>query len=243
MDLTKTHAGFTQTSHTLIEALLDHRTSRAAAEELTRVYWPPVYSFLRRNGHDREQAAEITQAFFVEKVIEGNLIGQFDAERGKLRNLLLRAIQNFAIDEQRRTSTSSRAMQQRFMLDPDQEQWGSDVAPSSAFDRRWAIAQLTEALHRCEQYFSAAGRENHWKVFEDRVLQPSLYSKDPTPMEQLADQYGFKNAALVAAAVQLVKRRLIIFLREIISDSVASPSMLDDEFRDAISLLKSVPAR
>ena len=239
MDLTRTHAGFTQTSYTLIGALSDERTRRAAAEELTRVYWPPVYSYLRKSGHDREQAAELTQAFFVEKIIEGQLIDRFDANRGRLRSLMLKGIQNFAVDAARKIRSADRAAVQRFTLAPEQENWGENTTPTIAFDRRWAISQLNESLQRCEKYFLDAGRENHWKAFEDRVLKPAIYGSEPTPMEQLASDLEFRNAALVAAAVQLVKRRQIIFLREVISDSVSSPDQVESELNDAIWILKS----
>ncbi len=237
MDLTKTHASFTQTSYTLIEALSDHRTSLAAAEELTRVYWPPVYSYLRKSGYDREQAAELTQAFFVEKVLSGRLLEHYDAERGRLRSLMLKAVQNYSVDVHRKAKRAYGAQINRFMMMPSEERWGKETTPCAAFDRRWAVAQLSEAVSQCENYFVSSGKSGHWMAFQARVLQPAFVGTDPIPLEQLARELGFNSPALVSAAVQLVKRRLMIFLRIVISDSLSSPEMLEEEFSESIKIL------
>ena len=45
--------------------------ARVALEQLCEVYWPPLYSYLRRRGHDREEAEDLTQGFFT-RLLEGN---------------------------------------------------------------------------------------------------------------------------------------------------------------------------
>lgn len=237
MDLTRSHMSFTRTSLTLIEALGDTQTNKAAIAELTRIYWPSVYSFLRKSGYGREQAAEITQSFFVKKVYEGDFFESFDAERGRLRSLILRSVKNYAIDQHRRTKKVQSNTQSRFMLDTSIENWEDADSPEEVFDRRWAIAQLTEAVSRCETYFVESGRENHWRAFKARILQPSLYCTDPPPLRDLANDLGFKDAASTAAAVQLVKRRVSMFLQELVNESVPDPCEAEAELQHVISFL------
>jgi len=238
MDLTRSHASFTSTSLTLIEALADEKTSDAAVAELTRIYWPAVYSFLRKNGYDREHASELTQAFFVHKVYEGDFFGGFDKERGRLRSLILRSVKNFTIDSHRRADRTQQVMIQKYQLSPQDESWLPSDTAECVFDRRWAIAQLTESLQRCEEYFHESGRENHWHIFSARVLQPTMYCSAPPPLNQLATELGFKDAACAAAAVQLVKRRISVFLREIVNDSVPNPIEAQSELDSILSILK-----
>jgi hypothetical protein len=38
--------------------------SRRALETLCQAYWYPVYAFVRRKGHDADEAHDLTQAYF-----------------------------------------------------------------------------------------------------------------------------------------------------------------------------------
>ena len=62
--------------------------SRQALENLCSIYWRPLYSYIRRYGHDREQAEDLTQAFFM-RLLEKNYLNEYQRERGRFRSLLL----------------------------------------------------------------------------------------------------------------------------------------------------------
>lgn len=128
----------------------DERHDRAA-EELSRRYWPAVYAYLRRSGRDREQAEELTQAFFSEVVLGRQLLEQGDPKLGRLRALILTAVKRFVIDADRqRRSRRVQARARLDTLDHEESQWnGSSLDGPSAFERRWAVAQLEEAMRRC----------------------------------------------------------------------------------------------
>ncbi|MCR9076948.1 MAG: hypothetical protein NXI07_12995, partial [bacterium] len=66
---------------------------------------------------------------------------------------------------------------------------------------------------------------------------PSLYCADPPPLRDLASDLGFKDAASTAAAVQLVKRRVSMFLQELVNESVPDPSEAEAELQHVISYL------
>ena len=89
MLLPDTHAVFAKTSWTLIDAIRGGDDARRAdaIEKLTTIYWPPVYAFIRRAGHSRDEAADLAQHFFTEKVLKRDLFVAADASRGKLRSL------------------------------------------------------------------------------------------------------------------------------------------------------------
>ncbi|MEX0876620.1 MAG: hypothetical protein WD114_04090 [Phycisphaerales bacterium] len=238
MTLTRTNANFTQTSHTLIHALRDERTAEAAAAELMQIYWPAVYAFLRRRGQSRDSAAETTQAFFVCKLVEGDLFHRFDASRGRLRSLILRSLKNYAIDEHRGRERARHDALPDLPLTQEHEQHMHGRTPEESFEQRWAVAQLEEAVRRCRAYFVNGAKESHWKAFEDRVYAPAVYGAEPTPMDELSTRLGFKNAATTAAAVQLVRRRVVVFLREIVNDTVSDPGFAEEEFDRAVDALR-----
>ena len=83
-----TRAPFSETSWTLLDGLRDgdEKARRHAREKLITIYWPAVYAFLRRKGHGRDEAIELTQAFFTDKVLERELFGSehpSDDRRGR----------------------------------------------------------------------------------------------------------------------------------------------------------------
>jgi hypothetical protein len=59
-------ARFATTRWTLVLAARDAGTPESldALAELYQEYWPPLYAFLRRRGHSREDAEDFTHGFF-----------------------------------------------------------------------------------------------------------------------------------------------------------------------------------
>lgn len=237
MDLTQTNAVFEQTSHTLIEALRDERTADEAATKITQIYWPPVYAYLRRKGYNRDEAAELTQGFFAEKVVKNRLLERLDPSRGTVRSLLCTAISNYTIDEHRKSVSRGKGCTIPLESIYAEGAPPETVDPQSAFDRRWAAAQLEEAMRRCEQHFRGTGKHTHWEAFADRIYNPTTRNTEPTPLNDLAPRLGFPAPANAAAAVQQVRKRSIAFLQEVISESASPGPPANAEFQSITKIL------
>src|SRR5213596_3846339 len=65
-----------------------------ALEKLCRIYWRPVYSFLRRQGVGQEEAEDLTQGFFA-LLLERGDFSAVRKEKGRLRSYLLAALKHF----------------------------------------------------------------------------------------------------------------------------------------------------
>ncbi|HXJ55143.1 MAG TPA: protein kinase [Verrucomicrobiae bacterium] len=59
-----------------------------ALEKLCRVYWYPLYAYVRRQGHDPHQAQDLTQAFFA-RLLEKEYVRRASPEEGRFRSYLL----------------------------------------------------------------------------------------------------------------------------------------------------------
>ncbi len=223
--LERTGARFQPTRWTLVDALRDNDDDgrRRAMEELVRLYWPAVYGFLRRSGKARDAAAECTQAFFADVVLRRGLFETADAARGRLRTLVLAALKRHLIDLHRSTSASERRRAWGVdvgMLDAEDDAHGrcpasGDESPDTFFVRRWAVAQLEEAMRRCERHFRSTGKARHWELFEARVVQPAVGAVEARPLAEAAAALGFRSAADGAAAVQVVRKRMLALLAEV----------------------------
>lgn len=197
-------------------------TSGHRASAIIDLYWPAVYAYLRRRKYSRDQASELTQAFFADVFLGRDLLRTADASRGRLRSLVVAALKNYLVDAARREAARGGdrlATLESAWLDREESLLTADASePDAAFERRWGLAQVEEALRRCEQHFHRISKRAHWKAFEARVLRPSLRAFNPPPLDQLVDELGFRSPADVAAAVQVVKRRLAALLEEVAAE-------------------------
>src|SRR5450755_230604 len=80
------------------EAGTDEEKARIALADLCRIYWRPVFVFICRRGRSVPDPQDLTQGFFL-MVLEGRLLQRADPNRGRFRSLLLKALQDFLIDD------------------------------------------------------------------------------------------------------------------------------------------------
>ena len=90
------HMDSRPTSWMLIQNAAGRQTAEArrGLVRLCAAYWPPVYSFLRRQGYDQRLARDLLRAFLALLIEKQYLL---DAERrvGRFRCFLLAAIKRF----------------------------------------------------------------------------------------------------------------------------------------------------
>lgn len=76
-------------------------------DPLVRLYWKPLYFYLRRKGLDNEAAKDVVQDF-IASLIERRSIEKADPARGRFRTFLLAALDHFLTDRKRRESRQKR---------------------------------------------------------------------------------------------------------------------------------------
>jgi hypothetical protein len=227
---------FDTTAWTLLAQLHcgDAAAREAAERAIVNRYWPAVYAAVRAMGSSADQAAETTQAFFADVVIGRRLLEAADQSRGRLRSLLRTALKRYRIDMARREAVRDGGRLVPLEKFEREEQQLTRVIqgadPDSAFDRRWAAAVLEEALVRTERHFRQTGRERHWLIFEARVVIPALRSCDPPLLGQIAPELGFRGVPEAAAAVQVVRKRAMALLREVVAETVEGDQEAELEY-------------
>src|SRR5580693_2958731 len=78
----------THWSVVLAAAGSDTPGAQAALGHLCRMYWYPIYHFVRRQGHSVHDAQDFTQEFFA-RLLEKKWIAHADQSRGRFRSFLL----------------------------------------------------------------------------------------------------------------------------------------------------------
>ena len=93
-------SSFPTTSWSLVLAAAANPTadSRTSLATLCKVYWQPISVFIRGKVYDRNEAEDLTQAFFA-VMLEKNYIRDADRERGPFRTFILAAVKHFLANE------------------------------------------------------------------------------------------------------------------------------------------------
>lgn len=126
----------------------------AALDQLCRVYWYPLYAYVRRRGFDAHEAQDLTQEFLARLIAKCEL-PKANPEKGRFRFFLLLRLKHFLVNEWQRLRAEKRGggvatislnaldAEQRYALEPAHES-----TPERIFERRWALTVLEGALGR-----------------------------------------------------------------------------------------------
>ena len=203
-----------------------------ALEELCRAYWFPLYAYVRRHGHTKEDAEDLTQAFFA-RFLEKNYLEGLTAERGRFRAFLLASLKHFLANEWDRSQRQKRGGQiPHLSLDwqtADTQFQVADPAepsPDQAFDREWAMAVLTRVIERLSAECEADGRG---RQFAELKLFLTA-GKGELSHTNAAQALGL-SAGAVRVAVHRLRKRYRQLLREEIAQTLADPAQVDEEMR------------
>ncbi|MEO0653008.1 MAG: sigma factor [Planctomycetota bacterium] len=199
---------FRTTAWELVRQAGDRTTEsgQQALEELCRQYWYPLYAFLRRRGHSKDDAADVVQGFF-ESILRREGMARVEQRQGRFRSWLLTSLKNYQADEHRKAQTLKRGgdrvlvsldadeAERRYQLEPI-----DDVAPEAAFGRHWVLGILERARDALETEYA---KRNRTDVF--RALEPELYTGD-RPDGDAVRALGLSQVALRVARHRLRKR-------------------------------------
>lgn len=237
MDSNQTAADFQTTHWSLVYGA---RGDRSGLEHLLRMYWGPVYAFIRRQGYGGHDASDLTQDFLAQVVIGRDIVGKADPSRGRFRSFLKQALRNFLIDQHRTHRHSKGGILGPGGLPtlplPDDDRHIDDRAFSEElsreFDREWAATIVQLTIQRCEDAARREGLQSHWEAFAANILQPTLYRSQPIELEELAKRVGAADATQVSNMLQTMKRRFRRTLREVVGETVASPQQIEEELAE-----------
>jgi len=204
---------------------------------LMEQYWRPVYCYLRRKGHDNEQAKDLTQGFFHEMVLGHRLIEKADAAKGRFRSFLLIALNRYLINVHNGETARKRIPKEKlvpldFVGSSDLPEPLAAASPEDSFNYAWASTLLEQTLEEVEAKCHEDGLSAHWHVFHDRLLEPILSRTDPPSLPEICKRYGLAEPGTASNMMVTVKRRFHDTLRRHVRAANLSENGGQEELRE-----------
>lgn len=216
----------------------DSTHARVALEKLCRAYWPPIYAFVRRQGHNPHDAQDLTQEFFA-RLLEINYLAEVDRSKGRFRSFLLAALKHFLANEWDKARAQKRGGGQVLIpIDAASAETSCGFQPADQttaekiYERRWALTLLDQVLRRLRADYTSDGKE---KLFEQ--LKPTLTEASRTVgYAEIATRLDMTEGA-VKVAVHRLRACYRELLRAEIAQTVATAGEVDDEIRNLFAAL------
>jgi DNA-directed RNA polymerase specialized sigma24 family protein len=212
----------------------------SALSELCRIYWRPIFLFLRRQGSNLEDAQDLTQGFFAH-LIESRAYARADPEKGRFRSFLLGALKHFVAHARAHDRTQKRgggmilaqldtaAIAQADARAVSVPAWSAE----HVYEREWAETLLRQALNRLSEECALAGKDD---LFEQLNSHLSVTSEAAVPYDELSLRLG-RPIATLRSDVARLRSRYRTILREEVRGTVAKASEVDAELRHLCEVL------
>jgi DNA-directed RNA polymerase specialized sigma24 family protein len=233
---------FVTTRWSLVVSAGAERTpvGQEALAALCELYWYPLYAYLRRRGHDADDAQDWTQGFFA-YLLEHHALQAADRSRGRFRSFLLASLNHYVSNVRDRDHAQKRGgrtarisldtytAEERFIGEP------ADVrTPESIFDRSWAITVLDRVLTRVRIEFDAQGKGDLFSHLKGHLTGD--------PREVSYRELGLA-LGMTEGAVKQAVHRLRRHYRETLYDEIAGTVATADEVDGEIQYLMSAVAQ
>jgi RNA polymerase sigma factor (sigma-70 family) len=206
--------------------------SNLALEQLCRSYWFPLYAYVRRRGYSKEDAEDLTQAFFA-RFLAKNYLAGLSAERGRFRAFLLASLKHFLINDWKKSQRQKRgggatplSLDWQTADTKFQVAATNEPSPDKAFDREWAVALLAKVIERLQKECEADGKT---KLFEQLKIFLTA-GKEDAGQAQVARVLGMEEGT-VRVAIHRLRKRYRQLLRAEIAQTLADAADVDEEMR------------
>jgi len=215
--------------------------AQIALETLCRLYWYPLYAYVRRQGRSHHEAEDCTQGFF-SKLLAGDGVRRARPERGRFRTFLLTSLRNYLTNAWHHSQAEKRGggcillplefseADEQFSREPVDPK----LTPEQAFDHSWARGLIDGALQELRHDYEKSGR-----TLLFAALRPLVWdSVPPETLAKLAPQLEMSVHAATMALHRL-RRRLSERVRAAVADTVADSTEVDAELRHLIASISN----
>ncbi|WP_394842475.1 sigma-70 family RNA polymerase sigma factor [Pendulispora brunnea] len=201
---------------------------------LARMYWKPIYKYVRlRWRKDPAEAEEITQEFFL-RTIDKETFRGYEPRRARFRTFVRVCVDRLVVDLGRHGQAKKRGggvklLQLDFKLAEDElgEEASTLPDPEQVFEVEWVRNLLEVAVESLRAACQRQGKEVHFRVFELFHLKDE--SERPSYAE-IAEQLGI-SVRDVNNRLTYARREFRAAVLDALRESTGSQEEMQEEAR------------
>ena len=204
--------------------------SAKALETLCSAYWFPIYAYARRRGYAADDAADLTQEFFL-RLLEKQFLESADPERGRFRTFLLTIFQRFLLKERDRDHAIKRGGGRKpLTLDFESREhlYASSLTDGQTaeriFERQWAMTLLNRVVEQLRAEYVEKSKVllfEHCRTFLVGSTNADGYSVAATALNM--------SEGALRVAVHRLRERYRELLRQEVACTIEDDATIDDE--------------
>lgn len=225
---------FHTTRWSMVRAAAAPEASAPALEDLCRDYRAPVLAYVRHLGNSREEAEDLTQAFFLH-LLESRLHARADPACGRFRTFLLTALRRFLANRFEAQNAAKRGGGAVALdidaLAPDADPATADT-PEQAFHRGWAMTVIAQSMRRLRIESERSGKGELFSQLAPFLIE----TPEPAEYDRIAAATGMRRGTLAVAVCRL-RQRLQAAVREELQRTVTSPQAASQELHELREVL------
>jgi RNA polymerase sigma factor (sigma-70 family) len=230
----------TRWSVVLVSAQSQAPGTKNAFADLCKLYWYPLYAFIRHRGYSPEDSEDLVQGLFLH-LVEHRTLSRVDRSKGKFRSFLLASLQNYLSDEADRARCLKRGGKAEFVrldLEGAEDRYRLEpvdaLTPEKVFDARWAMALISEALNRLGREYVGQGKATTFQAL--RAFLDPINTKSLPSYEEVAAQLEVSVGSL-KTLIHRLRKQYTAFVREEISRTVSDSADVDAEIHQLCEAL------
>jgi hypothetical protein len=201
--------------------------------ELVARYRPALKShIIARFKASEADAEDFVQSFLLHKVLRLDFLRKADQERGRFRNFLARAIENFVLNEIRHQHAQKRVPAEQLVSFDEltsSEQASLASVRDEAFTHEFVRLTVDEALRRMRAECQRTHQHELWGVFAGRILARALDDFVALSYEELVAQYQLDSDAQAYKLLHKAKQMFEGIFQGVVADYASGQNEVTPE--------------
>lgn len=230
---------FSTTQWTVVLNAQDEQAGNEALSQLCQTYWFPLFTYVRRKGHQPADAEDLTQGFLT-ALIEKRWIDRANRNRGRFRTFLLTCFDRYLCGEFDKTTALKRGGHREIVsVDWNEAETKLNYAmraertPEEAYDLAWATEILRRALQRLQESYEESGKSDIYQVLSPMLVGEAEYGQ----LAEAASTLGMEAGAVRVASTRMRQKYRELLFAEV-AQTVVGEEEAQAEYRQISEILR-----